>query len=359
MIVTVNSQKLVVELRLLNKIVPNQPAIAILSHALLAAEGEGLHMFATDLEIGLGTACHARVDEPGRTALPVAKLLAMVEQFPDDDVILTSDAKQTVIRCGAFRSRLQALNADDFPRQPAAEAMTNALDGNLLRQLIDRTRYAVAATATKHVLQGALLKMVDQAVAMVSTDGKRLALTTGAVEGGNLSVIVPAKMLDVLSSQLIDGPVEMTLGEQHSFFMVDGRLLSSRTFDAEFPRYERIVPKDNDKRIEVNRAAFAAALRRVIVAADNNGAVYLGIEGQRMEMTSSSVEVGTADEAVPVAYDGPEMKVCINGNYVLDFLNAAGGQTVTLLLKDARSAAMLMDGDDYVGVIMLMRGPKG
>lgn len=358
MIVTVNSQRLVVELRLLNRIVPSQPAIAILSHALLEASDD-LSLFATDLEVGLSCTCEATVEAPGRTALPVGKLLDMVEQFPDDDVRIESNGKETLVRCGAFKSKLQAMAADDFPQRPKSDAPPSLFDGRAFRQLIDRTRYAVAATATKHVLRGALLTVVDKAAAMVATDGKRLALTTMAMEGPDLRVVVPAKTLDALVGQMSDESIELTVGPQHLFFAVDGRTLTSRTFNAEFPRYERIIPRDNDKRIVADRNAFAAALRRVIVAADKNGAVYLDASPGRMEMTSSSAEVGTADEAIDVAYDGSPLKVCINGSFVLDFLNAASGQEVTLTLKDAKSAAMLMDGEDYVGVIMLMRGPKG
>ncbi|HVJ72059.1 MAG TPA: DNA polymerase III subunit beta [Sphingomicrobium sp.] len=355
MIVTVNSQQLAVELRLLNKIVPTKPAIAILSHVLINAEFDALHLYSTDFEVGLSTSCRAQVEEPGTVALPVGKLLAMVEQFPDADVNIRSDKKQTIVKCGAFKSQLQALSADDFPKQPETEGTSCMMPGNVLSELIIRTRYSVSSVATKHVLQGSLLTIAGPAAAMAATDGKRLALSMAACPEASLRVIIPMKMLDVLIGQLGEEDVELTVGKNQSFFKVDDRLFISRLFEGEFPKYDRIIPRDNDKTIVVDRNMLAAALRRVLVAAENNSATYVTVEPGRMEVVSSSVEVGSADESIAVEYAGSPLKVCINGNYVLDFLNAARGQTVEIKLKDQKTAAMLSDGPDNLAVVMVMR----
>lgn len=358
--VTVNSQTLAAELRLLNKIAPSKPSIAILSHALFQAD-DRLHMYATDLELSLGTDCAAQVDEVGEVALPIGNLLAMVEQFPDADVNVAADRTQVVVRCGGFKSRLQALPTDDFPEMPQPDGEAITLDAKSFGYLIARTRHAVSATTTKHVLKGALLTLAEAngsgsgIAAMVATDSKQLALATSAYSGPALSVVIPVKTLDVLVGQLDDGQVEVTLGKRHSFYAVGGRLLASRMLEGAFPKYERIIPKQNDKLIVVERQAFASALRRVKLAAGETAAVYMKMADGTMELSSSSAEVGSADESVRIAYDGPPLKICINGGFVLDFLNASSKQQVTMALKDQKSAALLTDGDDYITVIMLMR----
>lgn len=352
--VTVNSQVLATELRALNKVVPTKPAIAILSYALLRADDK-LHLYATDLEVGLNTECAAHVDVPGTIVLPVAKFLAMVEQFPDADVTLTADGDKVLVRCNAFRSKLQALPKEGFPVQPTVEGEACTLDALALRALIGKTRYAISATAAKYVLQGALLTLAGPMGTMVTTDSKRLAIAMMGRTGADQRIVVPMKTLDLLASQSDVGDVTLTVGPRHLFFASAGRLLISRAIDGQFPKYDSIVPRDNDKLIVADRSALAAALRRVILAAEESQAVYFDITPGQLLLSSSSAEVGSADEVVPVD-TAITLKICINGSYVHDFLSVALDQTVAFKLKDEKSAMLMSDGNDHVGVVMLMRG---
>ena len=352
---TCNSQSLAKELRLFSKIAPSKPPLPILSHVLLRAE-DTLRLSATDLEIGLRTTCTAQIEMPGVVALPVAKLLQMVEQFHDTDVSISLDKTHVLIKCGAFKSRLQAMQADDFPTLPEPEGISSTIDAKDFRQMIDRTRYAIVESGGKYLLQGALLTLSGPVAAMIATDGKRLSLATMSRTGADARFVIPAKTLDVLSSSADIGEIELTVGERHLFFAAGGRLLISRTLDGEFPKYERIIPRDNNKIVTVERGVLTAALKRVGLVSEENRAVYLQLTGQSMELSSSSAEVGSADEQIAVGYTGPDLKICVNGTYLLDFLDAAAGQTVTIALKDANSAALLTDGENHLAVVMLMKG---
>lgn len=355
--VTCNTQALAVELRLLCKVVPNKPTIAILGYVLITARDQLLTLQATDLELGLRTSCAAQVHAPGDIALPAAKLLAIVEQLPDQDITLSLDVIHVRIASGAFKSRLQAMTAKDFPRLPEPEGTASEIDGTELCNLIGRTRYAINAASSKVVLQGALLTFAGQVAAMVSTDSKRLALATAGRSGADARVLIPAKTLDMIASQAADGMVEVTVGDRHLFFSAGDRLLTSRAIDGQYPEYQRIIPKssDVDKKVTVDRLRLAAALRRVGLVSETNYACYLAFEGTMLTLSAASAEVGDATEQVAVAYDGPPIKVCCNWQYVLDFLDAASGQTVTLELKDDKSPMLLTDGPSHIAVIMLMR----
>ncbi len=352
--ITINSQSLATELRLLNKVAPSKPAIQILGYILLQA-AEHLTLCATDLEIGLVTTCPAQVHEPGRVALPAAHFLAMVEQFENADVSLALQGSQVLVKCGAFKSRLQAADAEDFPAVPVAEGSSSTLDMGAFQRTIERTRYAINGGSSKAVLQGALLTLVGPAAALAATDGKRLALATMSQEGADARVIIPAKTLDMLAAHADGGDVEMLVGQQLLFFKVGERLLFSRMMEGAFPKYDAIIPRNNDKTVTVNRVGLAAALRRVRLVSPESKAMYLTLEPGAIGLASSSAEVGSADESVAATYEGEPLKVCINGNNVLDFLEAASGQSVSLALKDARTAMLLMDGEDHLGVVMLMR----
>jgi len=353
--VVVNSQHLAAELRLLNKIVPSKPVIPILSHVLFTADEE-LTLYATDLECGLSTQCQARIDQPGSLALPIAKLLAMVEQFSDADVTISLEHKQVMIRCGTFKSRLQSQAVQDFPIQHAIEGETYTLDAMSFNGLINKVRHATSAVAKQHILQGALLKLTESGAAMVATDGTRMVLATTAYAGPELQVVIPTKTMDLLDGHLGAGTVEATIGPRHLFFSLNNRLLTSRTLEGKYPAYERMVPRDNANKVQFERVMLTAALRRVILAAEENSAVYFNFTEGNLELYSASVGVGSADETLPVHYEGPPLKVCMNGKYVLDFLEIATGQTVVLLLKDAMTAALFQDGTNCLSVIMLMRG---
>jgi DNA polymerase-3 subunit beta len=351
--IVVNSQSLATELRLLAKVVPTKPAIAILSHVLLTADTD-LRFWATDLEVGFSSGCQATVVDPGNVALPAARFLSLVEQFPNADVSIQTDGAKVLVVCGAFKSKLMALPVDDFPMPPPVDGVSNTIDGNAFRRLIARTEYAISKTSQKFMLQGALFALAGDAAAMVATDGKRLALATASRTGSDVSLVIPAKALDVLVGS--DGDVDVIVGPKHMQFTYGGRTLTSRMIEGKFPAYERIIPRDNELTVIVQRHELAAALRRIVLVSEDNRATYLLVEAGKLTLAARSAEVGQADEAVKVEYSGEPLKVCVNGSYVLDFLEAASGATVTLQLKDASSAMMMLDGDDHVGVVMLLKG---
>ena len=349
--VVINSQLLAQELRLLNTIAPVKPALPILTNTLITAN-DALTFAATDLEIGFLTTCRAQIVEPGTITLPVKRLLDIIEQTTGD-VQISSEKHHVFIQSGAFKSRLQALQPEDFPTLPTVTGDITTLHTATLQAMIGRVRYAVAEGG-KYTVNGALLKLTEQGGALVATDGKRLALTTG-LRAGATSVIVPAKALDALAI-FSEPEVAFSQSDRHLFFQAGNRLLISRTLEAQFPAYERILPRDNDKVAVVERAALSAALRRVGLLSEDNKACYLSFSAEGIDLTSSSAEAGDAAERVAAQYEGDPLRVCCSWRYLLDFLEAASGQTVTVSLKDVNSAILLTDGDNYIAVVMAMRG---
>lgn len=351
----VNSQLLAQELRLLAKIAPEKPAIAILSNILLQA-GDELHLTATNLEVGLHTECQASVSVPGAITLPAKKMLDLLEQLPNADVKIMLDRSHVFITCGAFKSRLQTMPADDFPTLPTVDGQVTPLPAVALRTLIDRTRYAIAEKSNKYTLDGSLLSLVDGVMAMVATDGKRLSLATATRPSGPASsLIIPSKTLDILLAFLTDDDVEFSQTDRHLFFQVGHRVLFSRMLDGKFPGYEAIIPRENTNVAVVERAPLMAALKRVLLMSEENQAVNFRFSQGSLSLTTSSAIIGEADESVFANYNHSDLKVCVNGTFILDFLTAAIGQTVTISMKDATSAMLLADGDSFINVAMVMR----
>lgn len=355
---TVNTSALVEELRLLNKIVPTKPAQPALSHILFTAEpmGTRVSLAATDFEISLQTSCPATIDEPGSMLLPASKLLELVDQFPNADVQLTLDKGHTKITCGAFRSRLQSLPPANFPPLSSMGAPSTTVSAASLHTLIEHVKYAVPDKSQKSYLSGALLSLDGTVMALVAVDGRRLAFATAErPDGPKETIIIPSKTLDLLLAHTTTGPVACAWTDRHLFFQIGHRVISSRMMEGKFPGYVGIIPQDNTIEVVVMRSALAAALRRVGLVSDQSGAMYFIFSEGSLLIETASPELGDAHEAVPVQYTGPDLKLCVGWRFVLDFLEAATNPMVSIRLKDASSAMLLTDGDNFFNVVMLMR----
>lgn len=357
--VTVNSQILARELRLLDKIVSAKATIPMLTNVLLKTDEGELHLASTDLEVALKTSCISWVQLPGSTTLPSKKFLSIIDQLPNADVRLTMQPgkEQINLESGNFRSKLQTLNAADFPPIPNVQGDPLVLSAPGFRQMIERVRYAVSDKGEKRELTGALLTMLDTSVALVGTDGKRLALATiDGVSSQQASTILPIKTLDMLTSLEGDGEVAISSSERHLFFKMGDRTLVSRTIDGKFPNYERVIPRDNDKKATVGRAALAAAVRRVgLLAEEENSAIRLSFDADQVLISSRSAQLGEGEENVPATYQGEPVTTVLHWKYLLDFLNASTNPAVEFMLKSVNHPVLATDGPNFLNVIMTIR----
>ena len=379
---SIRKTELLRELQLFQGIVERKNTIPILANILVEAEkgGDEIHLVATDLEVGLRSRCAAEVTTGGALTLPAKKLFEIVRALPETEVSISQSAAGTVnVAAERFSSRMQTLPREDFPTLP--EATGNAtvnLSCQALREMVAKTQFAVTAEDTRYFLNGALLVLTETSMSLVATDGHRLALVSARREAPageadtatpdkndndeEARVILPKKTLWELARLLGDGheTVAYERGENHLFFDIGGRQLVSRVLDAQFPAYERVIPKGNDKRVEFERDRLTSAIKRVaLLSSERSRAVKLQIDAGKVEISSSSPEVGEASEVLSVEYEDAAVAICFNAQYLLDFLAVADSESVALEFKDEMSQAVLSplstDGCDYTYVIMPMR----
>jgi len=362
----VRKNDLLRELQLFQGIVERKNTIPILANVLMEARGDELRLLATDLEVGLRSTCGASVSTGGALTLPAKKLYEIVKALPDTDVRIEQDGPSVTVAADRFDSKMQTLPREDFPAVPdAAGDAAVELPGKLLKEMIAKTQFAITSEDTRYFLNGAQLVLKSGTITLVATDGHRLALVSapGAdATGDEVKAILPKKTLLELSRLLAEGEsgVKYQRGENHLFFEVGGRLLVSRMIDGQFPAYERVIPKGNDKRIEFDRDRITSAIKRVaLLSNERSRAVKFVVDGGKAEVASSSPEFGEARELLQVDYSGPQIQICFNSQYVLDFLNAVDTESISLELKDEQSQALMRpvaaDGYDYTYVIMPMR----
>jgi DNA polymerase-3 subunit beta len=362
----VRKNELLRELQLFQGIVERKNTIPILANVLIEARGDEVRMLATDLEVALRSRCQAAVAKGGSLTLPAKKLYEILKALPETDVRIEEDKNGVKVAADQFDSRMQTLPREDFPTLPDASGAARAtLPGSALREMVAKTQFAITGEDTRYFLNGAKFVLSPESMTLVATDGHRLALVEvkhPVGVGHDVGVILPKKTLLELGKLLAegDGDVLFESGENHLFFDVGGRMLISRMIDGQFPAYERVIPKGNDKQIEFERERLTNAVKRVaLLSNERSRAVKLEIGKGKVEVTSSSSEFGEAREELPVEYAGPALTISFNAQYVLDFLNVVDTDVVMLSLKDEVSQAVMKpvgaSGYDYTYVIMPMR----
>ena len=354
------------ELQLFQGIVERKNTIPILANVLIEANGNEVRMLATDLEVALRSKCEASVAKGGSLTLPAKKLYEIVKALPETDVRIEEDKNGVKVAADRFDSRMQTLPREDFPTLPDASGKARAtLPRTALKEMVAKTQFAITGEDTRYFLNGAKFVLRPESLTLVATDGHRLALVevphkVGVIE--EVGVILPKKTLLELGKLLVDGDGDVLFetGENHLFFDVGGRMLISRMIDGQFPAYERVIPKNNDKQIEFERERLTNAVKRVaLLSNERSRAVKFEINKGKVEVTSSSSEFGEAREELSVEYAGGALTISFNAQYVLDFLNAIETDSVELSLKDEVSQAVMKpvgaSGYSYTYVIMPMR----
>jgi DNA polymerase III subunit beta len=362
------------ELQLFQGIVERKNTIPILANVLLEATTDEVKFLATDLEVGLRSKCSASVTKGGALTLPAKKLYEIVKALPETDVRIEEDKNGVKVAADRFDSRMQTLPREDFPTLPDSSGSFSAtLPREVVKQMVSKTQFAITGEDTRYFLNGALFILKPDSMSLVSTDGHRLALVTVEREKTKVKgkggdgvdedrVILPRKTMLELSRLLSegDGDIQYERGENHLFFDIGGRLLISRMIDGQFPAFERVIPKSNDKRVEFDRDRLTSAVRRVaLLSNERSRAVKFSMDKGKVEIASSSPEFGEAKEVLTVDYSAAPVTICFNAQYVVDFLGAVETDSVALDFKDEMSQAVMSpvgaEGYSYTYVIMPMR----
>jgi DNA polymerase-3 subunit beta len=355
------------ELNLLQGIVERKVTIAVLANVLMEADGNELKLVATDLDVALRSRCDASVSKAGTLTVPAKRLFDIVRALPDTDIRIEEDRAGMKIAAERFESRMSTVAAEEFPVLPAgADTYHETFAAGSLRQMIKKTQFAITGEDTRYYLNGGLLVLRPERMTFVTTDGHRLALVTvprsAEMAASAEDVILPRKTLSELDRILGDGDADVQYGrgENHLFFRAGGRVLISRVIDGQFPAYDRVIPRNNDKLVSFDRDRLMQAVKRVgILSNERSRAVKLQVEPGQVEINSSTPDVGDAREVIQVDYEGPAMQLCFNGQYIQDFLSAVETEQVTLEFKDDVSQAVMRpvaaEGYEYTYVIMPMR----
>jgi DNA polymerase-3 subunit beta len=351
-------------------VVERKTTIPILSNLLVEAKGSTLTITATDLELSLRTSCEAKIKKEGAGTIPAKKLLELVRLLPEGEIkFKLLDNHWVEIVSDKKKYKLVGMAKENFPALPAMPHTLVKIPAAVLESLIAKTKFAISMEESRYTLNGGLLILKPDTLAMVATDGHRLALaeTDQKLAGlnGEVRVLIPKKAMDEvekLSSSAAgsDAHMEFAKDESHLFFQVERRLLISRILTGQFPNYEAVLPRENNKTVVLGRTELSDAVRRVSQLADQRShAVKLAVTQEGVEISASSPEYGEAKETIEKEYKGDNIAIGFNSSYMLDFLAAAADGPISIELKDEQSAGQMRPLADesyrYRYVIMPMR----
>ncbi len=371
--ITVSRQDLVKELTATQSVVERKTTIPILSNFLLEAEGDRLNITATDLDQAIRTSTALKVKKAGACTIPAHKLYDYIKLLPDGDISIKLLENHWVqIRSGRSNTKIVGMARANYPQVPEFPAVSAAsLPLAALKTLIARTIFAISNEESRYTLNGALLILKAESLAMVATDGHRLAFVEKPNEAlggisGEKRVLVPRKALHELSQLLAsaadDEKIEFADDEHTLFFRVGHRTLSTRKLSGQFPNFEAVMPRDNTKFAVVRSSELAAAIQRVAQFADErSNAIRMRLEANELKVSASSTESGESEDTIDTPYSGDAIAVGFNSAYILEFLKALGNEgEVRLEFKDSQSAGQMRPEDPdaeykYRYVLMPMR----
>ena len=368
---TIERATLLRSLAHVQSVVERRNTIPILANVLLDAGEGGVSLMATDMDLAINERIAADVSLAGKITTPAHTLYDIVRKLPEGSQVameLDGGSGQLIVRAGRARFSLGCLPTEDFPVMTGGDMPVRfAIAAGELRSLLDRTRFAISTEETRYYLNGIYLHAADvdgvKTLRAVATDGHRLARVEMPLpEGADAmpGVIVPRKTIGELR-KLIDeteDSVGIELSETRIRLSFDGAVLTSKLIDGTFPDYERVIPVDNDKVLEVARRDFAAAVDRVsTISTEKSRAVKLALKAGTLTLSATSAEAGSATEELEVNYSETPLEIGFNSRYLLDITQQIEGDDARFMLSDSASPTLIKDGADpgVLYVLMPMR----
>lgn len=343
--------------------VSSRPGIPALTGVLIEATDEGrLILATTDLEVSARLSIDVQVSQAGIALVPARLLGDTVKSLSDAPVEFETDQSQAHLRCAAYEGTLRLLPAEDFPglQEPAGTRIT--AEAGAFAEAVSQVGRAASRDEARPVLTGVLLEISREGVVLVATDSYRLAVRDlVATADGEARAIVPERaMSEAGRASLTDekGAVEIRVDETQVAFRIGSLMLTSRLIEGEFPNYRTLLPEAGDNRLTVSRQQLLDAVRRVGLLARDTTPVRMEFNALGARLSSSSPDLGQAVETVEARYEGEDLTVAFNPQYLADGLTAASGESIRLDVRDGLKPGVVRgEADEFTYLVMPVRLP--
>lgn len=353
-------------------VVATRSTMPILSNVLIEASDGHISLTTTNLDLGIRCRIKAEVEESGGITLPVRKLATIVRELPQSDIFIeTGNNNQAKITSGGSLFRIMGISIEEFPPLPTFENRhVFELSQEDIVSMLKSVSYGQSTDENRYILNGVYFSFADEKLTLVATDGRRLALTaleTEISEDNTGSLILPAKTVAELERLLGKGEkVKIAFNDRQVAFeiaidaddsgLVDELYLVSKIVEGKYPNYRQVIPKETEHRVKVERELMLECVHRAaLVTSDKSNSVRLKVSKNLLEISGSSSEYGESHESMAIAYDGPEVQVAFNPQFLMEPLKALTKDEVFFEFKDEMSPGLFKTLDNFICVIMPLR----
>ena len=354
-------------------VVGARATMPILSNVLIEAEEGHISLTTTNLDLGIRCRIKADVSEPGGLTLPVRKLATIIRELPQNEIFIeTSENNQAKITSGGSNFKIMGISTEEFPPLPSFENRhVFELSQTEIVSMLKSVSYGQSSDENRYILNGVYFNFADEKLTLVATDGRRLALTaldTEISEDNAGSLILPAKTVAELERLMGKGDkVKIAFNDRQAAFeisiddssdtgLVDHLYLVSKIVEGNYPNYRQVIPKETEHRVKIERELMLECVHRAaLVTSDKSNSVKLKVSKNLLEISGSSAEYGESHESMAIAYDGPEVQVAFNPQFLIEPLKALTKEEVFFEFKDELSPGLFKTLDNFICVVMPLR----
>jgi DNA polymerase-3 subunit beta len=361
-------------LNLMQSVAGRKTTLPILSHILIEGENNSIYLTGTDLETGIRQELTATIQQGGKASISAKKLYEIVRELPEEMIHIKKKENHWItLQCGKSIFNLAGLDPDEFPSFPTyQDGYFSKVSTHLMKEIIEKTVFAASNEESRYHLNGVLFSQSQQGtkvvLRMVATDGHRLSLIdreNQAIRGIEKGIIIPKKgvleIKKIMGDQDEEEEIDIYFDQTHGFFKMGKSLMVIRLIDGEFPEYDQVIPKGNDKKIVMQKERIYGCLRRVsTMASERVEGIKLSLKRNSIELNSYHQDFGDAKEEVEVSYEGPPIEIGFNARYLMEALNVMDMDEVMMELKDEGSPGILKplsttEFSNQICIIMPMR----
>ena len=358
--IKVSKENLLAGIQTVQNIVSSKSTLPILSNILLETKKNHLRLNATDLDIGISCEIPVETIEEGAITIPAKRFNDIVKEMPDGEILVhVKKNNQIDIEGKSCRFKLTGLAKDEFPKFPEfKDKEVLQIEQSILKEMLQLTSFAVSHEESRYVLNGVLMEITDGLIRVVATDGRRLAKVEKKLNQSikkDMSVILPIKAVHEIVRNLKDeGVVSFVVGNNQILFDINGVLIATRIIEGEFPNYNQVIPKPIKTRIRMNTKELLSSIRRAnLLATPDFQAIKFEVFTDKIVVSKTTPDVGESREEIPIQYDGQEMVVGFNPQFLIDFLkNIAHDQIDIELMGVDKPAVIRLEDCLYLALPM-------
>jgi DNA polymerase-3 subunit beta len=358
--IKVLKDQLLLGIQTVQNVVSSKATLPILSNILVETKKDLLKLNATDLDIGISCEIPVEIVEEGAITIPAKRFSDIIREMPDGEIIVTVKKNNQIdIEGKNCRFKLTGLPKDEFPKFPEfKDKEVVQMDQLALKEMLRLTSFAVSHEESRYVLNGVLMEIIDGIIRLVATDGRRLAKIEKKINSTKKesSVILPLKAVHEIIRNLKDeGTVSFTMNNNQVLFEIDGVLIATRVIEGEFPNYNQVIPKPIKSRIRMNTKELLSSIRRAnLLATPDFQAIKFEVFNDKMVVSKTTPDVGESREEINIEYEGQEMVVGFNPQFLIDFLKNINEDHINIeLLGMDKPAVIRME--DYLYLALPMR----